>query len=138
MRVILTLLILALLPMRACASADPRAIAVLATEQQWLRAIAGHDATALSRILSESFVHINYRGQLQYRDDALRMVKQSTPYTQATGDQTVDFAGNVAIVRGINSIRENGRIVMRLRYTDVFESKNGRWLALSAQETSIR
>lgn len=50
----------------------------------------------------------------------------------------MDFAGDVAIVHGINTIVQGGRIVLRLRYTDVFFEERGKWKAISAQETAIQ
>lgn len=122
----------------AGASADPRAVAVLQTESHWVKALAARDTNAVAKILAPNFVHVNYRGVVQYREAALAAVKQPKPYTQNLQSQTVDFAGDVAIVHGINTIVQGGRIVLRLRYTDVFFEERGKWKAISAQETAIQ
>jgi hypothetical protein len=132
------LLLLALMPARILASADPEAIAVLDQEQRWLQAVAKHDATVLGKILADNFVHTNYRGVVSYREQELANVTKPKPYTEATSEQTVDFAGkNAAVVHGLNTISQGGKVVMRLRYTDVYVKQNGRWMALSAQETQV-
>jgi len=52
-------------------------------------------------------------------------------------EQTVDFAGDAAVVHGLNTITQSGKAPARVRFTDVFVKQNGRWMALSAQETAI-
>lgn len=132
------LLAVALLPARIAASADPEAIAVLDQEQRWLQATVKHDATALGKILAPDFVHTNYRGIVSYREQELINVTKPKPYGEATSEQTVDFAGaNVAVVHGLNTVSQGGKVVLRLRYTDVYEKQNGDWMALSAQETPV-
>ena len=121
----------------AAASASPRANVVLQAETRWVRAIDARDAATLAQILAPTFVHVNYRGAVQNRDAALAAVKQPKPYKQNLSDETVDFAGGVAIVHGTNTVTQGAHIVLRLRFTDVFVNENGRWMAVSAQETAI-
>lgn len=121
----------------AAASGNSRATAVLQTEARWVRAIDTRDAATLAQILAPNFVHVNYRGALQNGDAALAAVKQPKPYKQNLSGETVDFAGNVAIVRGTNTITQGAHVVLRLRFTDVFVNEDGRWMAVSAQETAI-
>ncbi len=113
------------------------AAAVLQVEARWVHAIDTSDAKALAQILAPNFVHVNYRGAVQHRDAVLAAVKAPKPYEQHLSGETVQFAGNVAIVHGINSVSQGSRVVLRLRFTDVFANENGRWKAISAQETAI-
>jgi len=113
------------------------AAAVLQVEARWIHAIDTRDAKTLAQILAPNFVHVNYRGAVQHRDDALAAVKAPKPFTQRLSGETVQFAGNVAIVHGINSVSQGGHVVLRLRFSDVFANEHGRWKAISAQETAI-
>ena len=131
------LALLCLLPLHAAASAGPKAIAVLDQEQRWIHAIAQRDAKTLASILSENFVHVNYRGELRYREEELAQISKGRPYQQNLGEQTVDFAGDAAVVHGVNTVRKDGKLVVRLRYTDVYRLESGTWKAISAQETTI-
>src|ERR1700743_1732734 len=97
------LAILALASLQASASASPKAITVLEQEQRWLKAIARGDSHALRGILAENFIHINYRGELLSRADTLAQVERRKPYVNHTSEQTVDFAGSIAIVHGMNT-----------------------------------
>lgn len=132
------LALLVLVPARATASASPQAIAVLDQEQRWVQAAAKGDATALGKILAGNFVHTNYRGVVTYREQELANVTKPKMYTEATSEQTVDFpAATVAVVHGLNTISQSGKVVLLLRYTDVYVRNNGGWMALSAQETPV-
>jgi len=124
-------------PARVVASASPNAIAVLDREAQFLAAISRSDAKALGTILAANYVHTTYQGKIEYREDALRNVGAHSAYTQKTGEQTVDFAGDVAVVHGINTVSQGAKVVLRLRYTDVYVRQGGAWRVLSAQETKI-
>lgn len=127
-----------LYPAYASATAPPQARAVLRQEQHWLQAIRHRDARTLAGILAPNFVHITYQGRVKYREQELASVKQPKPYTQRTSEQTVDFIGEGAIVHGINAISAQGKILLKLRYTDVYSKASGHWIAVSAQETAIR
>jgi hypothetical protein len=54
-----------------------------------------------------------------------------------TSEQTVDFDGSIAIVHGMNTITQDKKTVVRLRYTDVYVQRSGHWLAIAAQETPM-
>jgi hypothetical protein len=133
----LSVLPFVVLPLAAKADAPPSAQAVLAQEKRWIEATASHDVRTLGGILAHDFVHVTYRGQLRYRDDALTSIMKPRPYTEQLSEQTVDFAGSVAIVHGVNVVTQSGKVVLRLRYTDVFAKRDGIWVAISAQETPI-
>ena len=51
--------------------------------------------------------------------------------------QTVDFTHNVAIVHGLNTISQSERVILELRYTDVYTKDGNTWRPISAQETPI-
>lgn len=128
-----------IIPHVALASASPKAQAVLATEQKWLDASMKGDAKTLDSVLGGNWVHVNYQGKLLYREDALAATKKPLPYRQTLSEQTVDFAGDAAIVHGLNTVTDKkGAVVLRLRYTDVYVYENGHWMAISAQETPVR
>ena len=59
------------------------------------------------------------------------------PFTMNPSEQLVDIAGNTAVIHGVNTLMQDGKVLSRARFTDVFELQNGTWMALSAQETSI-
>ncbi len=135
--VLVIALFASLVPVHANASAPPNAVAVLDREAQWLAAISRGDAKTLGTILAENYVHTDYKGNIEYREGALANIARHKAYLQKTSEQTVDFAGNAAVVHGINTVSLGGKVVMRLRYTDVYVKDGSGWKVLSAQETPI-
>ncbi len=131
------LVMLTIIPLQVFASASPKAIAVLEQEQRWLNAATKGDANALATMLAENFVHINDRGELTYREGALVEVKKSKGRVEHRSEQTVDFAGDAAVVHGVSTVTLPGKTVLRLRYTDVYVKRGGHWLTVSAQETKM-
>jgi hypothetical protein len=127
---------LVLMSASAGASAPDSAVAVLHQETRWLSAIVDGDAKIVASILSPNFTHITSRGVLLHRAQELAALKKET-FTMNVSEQTVDFAGDAAVVHGRNTLVESGKTLARERYTDVYAKENGTWMALSAQETQI-
>ncbi len=120
------------------ADAPPAAQAVLAVEQRWLKAIEQGDGKWLAATLPENYVHVDYTGKRYYREDEVRAAARPSPFTEKWTEQTVDFAGNAAVVHGLSTVTDHGKVILRQRYTDVYEKTNGHWIPLSAQETAIK
>ena len=109
---------------------------VLGLEARWLAAITAGDRDTIASILSSNYKHINSAGRLIDRDQEIaETVKQ--PFTMTPTEQAVDIAGNLAVIHGLNTITQSGKVLNRAQFTDVFINQNGGWLALSAQETQI-
>lgn len=108
---------------------------VLAAELRWLTAITTGDGATVETILTPAFKHINSEGRLISRAEEIASMAP-LPFTMNPSDQIVDMAGNTAVVHGVNTLLQDGQVVGVERFTDVFELQNGRWMALSAQETA--
>ncbi len=118
-------------PGRADAATDD----VLAQEARWLVAITDGDRDTVESILSGNFKHITSEGVLLDRAEEIDgTVKQ--PFTMNPSEQTVDIAGDTAVIHGVNTLIKSGRVLAKERFTDVFILENGTWMALSAQETA--
>jgi ketosteroid isomerase-like protein len=125
------------------------AAAVMRVEQQWLSALNRRDVTALARILGREFVDSDYQGNAftrqQYLTFFARPASHPPPHVHRTfRDTRVRFVADddVAIVTGVvvtRPVPASGLVpedLMRYsRFTDVFVWRNGRWQAVSGQET---
>ena len=109
---------------------------VLAQERRWLTAITDGDRATVESILALSFKHINADGQLLDRVQEIASVEKVS-FTMNTSEQLVDISGDTAVIHGVNTLIDDGKVLARERFTDVFQLQNGRWLALSAQETTL-
>jgi hypothetical protein len=46
--------------------------------------------------------------------------------------------GEVGYVRGLNTVTDgDGKILAKVRFTDIFVYRQGRWLAVAAQESLV-
>ncbi len=122
----------------ASAGAQPDTAARLrALETTWMQAIRNRDIATLDRLLAKDFVHVTYRGQMLSRAEALRGSVAPPDVGQTLSDEQVRVHGDTGIVTGLNTITTaEGAVVMRLRFIDVFVRIDGRWQAVSAQETA--
>ena len=114
--------------------------ALLRLENDWLKAIAQHNILALNRILAAEFIDTTYTGELRNKDHALARAKSGTTAirSQQLQDMQVSFYRNVAVVTGLNVVVGDQFGEARIRFTDVFVKRDGRWQAVAAQETLIR
>jgi len=136
-----------LIPAFACAALllSPNAMAttyktsqelVLAQEARWLSAIVTGDRPVIEAILSKNFKHITSNGELLDRTQEVASMKKEKFVMNAT-QQLVDIEGDTAVIHGLNTITQDGKVLARERFTDVFIKQNNEWKALSAQETAI-
>jgi hypothetical protein len=109
---------------------------VLEQETRWLTAIVSGDRATIETILSPTFRHVNADGQMFDRGQEIAAMDR-LPFTFHASDQFVDVVGDTAVIHGINTVMQGGKVLERERFTDVFVIQNGVWMALSAQETKL-
>ncbi len=91
-------------------------------------------------MLAAEFKDTSMKGALRPKAQVLRELSGKRPgddYQQKLTELEVDLFGNAAVVHGVNLISDQqGHEVLRIRFTDVLRFADGRWLAVSAQETA--
>ncbi len=109
---------------------------VLAQERRWLTAITEGDRATVESVLAPTFKHINSDGKLLDRAREIAAIEKVS-VTMNPSDQLVDISGDTAVIHGVNTLIDDGKVIARERFTDVFALQNGQWLALSAHETPL-
>jgi len=109
--------------------------AVLQQEARWLTAITSGDKNTIESILSPNFKHISSDGKLLDRGQEMASIV-AEQFTMNPTEQTVDIVGDTAVIHGVNTLVESGKVIGRERFTDVFVKQNGTWMALAAHETN--
>jgi hypothetical protein len=109
--------------------------AVLAVEAQWLTAITAGDKPAIESILAPEFRHTNSDGKLLDRAAEMETIVPVS-FTMNPTEQIVTIVSDTAVIHGVNTIVDGGKVLARERFTDVFVKQDGKWLALAAQETN--
>jgi hypothetical protein len=117
-------------------TARARAV-LLRIESRWL---AAHDSATLSRILASDFVHPVSSGYFLDRSQHIAWVVAHPPDSsidRRLADVRARFYGTTAIVTGTVIRSRDGSELGRNVFTDVFVKRDGRWLAVSAEETTV-
>jgi hypothetical protein len=126
------MLVLAALAAASCPT-EPRTPAGLRlAEDRWVAALEARDGDALACRLAPDFADNNWQGVIVTRGDMLVRLPKRPASTLRLTDITV------RIVRGLNTqIMPDGKVFGRVRFTDVFVWRAGRWQAIAAQETVV-
>lgn len=132
------MLLLAALAAATC-PAEPRTAGGLRqAEDRWVAALEARDGAALGCRLAADFADNNWQGLVVSRDDMLARLPTRPPSRLRLTDVTVRIEGTTGVVRGLNAqIATDGKVVGRVRFTDIFVWRAGRWQAIAAQETLV-
>lgn len=130
--IMFSIMLLALTP--SAPTSTPTA-AVLHQSTRWLNALMKGDRRTIDAILAPNYKHVDSNGALIDRNQELAGASKPAPPMKWT-DETVDFAGDVAVVHGLNTMTESGKTV-RERFTDVYVYEHGTWLAIAAHESKV-
>ncbi|HET7308362.1 MAG TPA: nuclear transport factor 2 family protein [Gammaproteobacteria bacterium] len=134
------------LPTAAFAAATPASADNMAAqrtlihlEHVWVNALERHNVTMLRRILANGFLDTSYKGQLHTKADQLAGRAAPGIASERLSDLKVRVFGTTAIVTGLNTIiGKQHAWTARIRFTDIFLKRGGRWQAVGAQETLVR
>lgn len=121
-----------------CAKQPLSDAGVVAAEQDWIHALEARDVAALSCLLSAQFRDTNWQGKLISRKEILASIKDREPPILAISELSVIRYGRLAVVSGMNTqTSKDPQRSGSVRFTDVFEYRDGAWHARSAQETLV-
>src|SRR5204863_1133068 len=115
---------------------------VRALESSRRQALLAADTTALSRLIADEFVEISRLGQLRTKVDNLREIASGDlKLTSVKYDSlSVRIYGDVAVLRGVadnSGVFRGFPFAGRIRYTRVFVRRDGRWQAVTMQQTPM-
>jgi hypothetical protein len=111
---------------------------VKAVEQRWLENEDRPDV--VQSILADDFVHVLPVGFISKEDHLAFLSKHPNafPGSKHFEDLRVRIYGEVAIAMGIvSTIHDSGTKAKRTAFTDVFVRRDGKWLAVNAQELPL-
>ena len=111
---------------------------VKTVEQRWLENEDRPDV--VQSILADDFVHVLPVGFISKEDHLafLRKHPNAFPGSKHFEELRVRIYGEVAIATGIvSTIHDSGTKAKRTAFTDVFVRRDGKWLAVNAQELPL-
>ena len=140
MKILVLLLALALPALAAdCPKNQPKTeAALLELEQNWARALDRHDADTVTCMVADEYEDADVDGSLHTRSQTLGHIPQRKPGSNHLTEMRARVEGNFGFVRGLNEVLDPaGKIVARVRFTDLFTYRDGRWQALAGHETLL-
>lgn len=122
-----------------CPKDQPKTAATLsALEQNWAAALSRKDADTVACMLADEFEDAGPDGSLQTRSQTLDHIPNKKPGVNHLSELRAFVEGNFGYTRGLATLVDAaGKVVARVRFTDVFTYRDGRWQALAGQESLI-
>jgi ketosteroid isomerase-like protein len=112
--------------------------ALVQVEQTWAKALEKKDADTVGCILAEEFQDIEPDGEVRDRASSLEHIAHRRPGSNRLSELTPHVFGEVAYVRGLNTVVDaEGNTLAKVRFTDIFVYREGRWLAVAGQESLV-
>lgn len=112
--------------------------ALIQLEQNWAEALARHDVDAIGCILAEEFQDVDPEGQLHDRTETLAAVPHHKPGSNHLSELHPHVYGDFGYIRGLATLVDaQGTTIARVRFTDIYVYREGRWLAVAGQESLL-
>ena len=134
------LLALALSALAAdCPKNQPKTeAALIEVERSWAAALSRKDADAVACMLADEFEDADVDGSLHTRNWTIERIPNRKPGVNHLSELRAHVEGNSGFTRGLATLVDaSGKIVARVRFTDVFTYRDGRWQALVGQESLL-
>jgi len=136
------LLVFAAAALAGAQDSRPREESVRAAEMARRDALLSADTTALSQLVAAEFVEISRLGTVRPRAANMREIATGTLKlnTIRYDSLTVRIYGDVAVLSGIadnTGTYLGASFTGKIRYTRVFVWRDGRWQAVTMQQTSM-
>jgi len=107
-------------------------------EQSWARALERSDAAALDCILAQEFEDVGPDGKLTDRATTLAKAAEHRAVRHELSELHPHVQGDSGYIRGTAAaIDLSGKVVARVRFTDVYVYRDGRWQCVAGHESLI-
>lgn len=112
--------------------------ALLQAEQAWAQALEKGDHAALDCILAEEFEDAGPDGSLTNRATTLEKASKPRPVHNELTDLHPQVHGDFGYIRGLATATDpTGKVLARVRFTDVYEYRDGRWQCMAGHESLL-
>jgi ketosteroid isomerase-like protein len=112
--------------------------ALIQAEQNWAAALSRKDVDVVACLVADEFEDADVDGSLHTRKEMLEHIPNRKPGVNHLGEMRAQVEGNMGYTRGLATLVDaSGKVVARVRFTDVFTYRDGRWQALAGQETLL-
>ena len=110
--------------------------ALIQIEQTWARALEAQDVSALACILADEFEDAGPGGALSDRSKILGRAANHPGVHHELSELHARVYGDAAYIRGVAAAAmDKGRLARKLRFTDVYVYREGRWQCVAGHES---
>ncbi|MGO9404617.1 MAG: nuclear transport factor 2 family protein [Terriglobales bacterium] len=126
-------------PAADCPKNQPKTeAALIQLEQNWAAALNRKEAAAVACLLADEFEDVDVDGSLHTRSQTLEHIPNRKPGVNQLSELRAHVEGNSGFTRGLATLVDaSGKVVARVRFTDVFTYRAGRWQAIAGQESLL-
>jgi ketosteroid isomerase-like protein len=112
--------------------------ALILIEQTWARSLEQRDTAALGCVLADEFEDAGPDGQLTDRATTLAKAAQHRTVHHELSDLQPHAQGDFGYIRGLAAaVDTQGKVVAKVRFTDVYVYRDGRWQCVAGHESMV-
>jgi len=107
-------------------------------EQAWAHALEQRDTATLACILADEFEDAGPDGTLTDRATTLNKAAKHPSVRHRLSDLHAHINGDSGYIRGLATATDaQGKVVARVRFTDVYAYRDGRWQCVAGHESML-
>ncbi len=112
--------------------------ALVQNERMWAKVLEQRDSEGLSCLLAAEFEDAGPDGTLQDRDTALAKAAKHQLVHHELTEMQAHVQGDFGYIRGLATAEDaQGKVLARVRFTDIYVYRDGRWQAVAAHEALL-
>ncbi|MFZ0142821.1 MAG: nuclear transport factor 2 family protein [Candidatus Sulfotelmatobacter sp.] len=112
--------------------------ALVQNEKTWAKALEQRDSATLNCLLAAEFEDAGPDGTLQGRDATLAKAGEHQPVHHELTEMHAQVHGDFGYIRGLaTAVDATGKVLARVRFTDIYVYRDGRWQAVAAHESTL-
>jgi ketosteroid isomerase-like protein len=112
--------------------------ALVQVEQTWARALEEQDVSGLACILADEFEDAGVTGALADRSEILARAVDHPGVHHELSDLHARMYGDFGYIRGVaTAVMDHGRLTQKIRFTDVYVYREGRWQCVAGHESRL-
>ena len=112
--------------------------ALIQIEQTWAWSLEQRDTAALGCILADEFEDAGPDGKLTDRATTLAKAAEHRAVHHELSDLRPHVQGDFGYIRGLAAaVDAQGKVVAKVRFTDVYAYRDGRWQCVAGHESMV-
>jgi ketosteroid isomerase-like protein len=107
-------------------------------EHSWAKALERHDTATLACLLADEFQDVDPDGHTHDRAATIAAVATRKPGNNQLSELQAHIQGDGGYIRGLATLVDpQGNVRARVRFTDIYLYRDGRWQCVAGQESLV-